>query len=1011
LLTSFFLAQELMAQQEKQYSFIHYAVNNGLAAYDASSIVQDDQGFIWISTINGLQRFDGNRFITFRHIPGNSKSIPDNHINQLLFDKQKRLWMLLGNGKVGTFDTRRFIFNEVKLVVEDPNYLRATRTLIEDSKGQIIYMMHFVKLLMYNEQLNEFSAVHNTIKVPPKWRVINLVEDPSTNNYWLGTDSGIAVYNSKTKKISYRGNNAEQHPLIQKLQSPQNITCFILDNKSRIWFESWDTPDGPFIYCYDLKINKIVLNHYSISPLLKKYYEPLEMLQQKDGTLWLRGLNVLMKYIEERKTFEAVYNGYITGQGIYFDRINCLFEDREKNIWVATNNNGVYVFNPSGQLFTSVKHIVPWTNAPGNGGVISFIHTNDGHILMSSWAEGIYKYDSNFNSLPLNITGIDPGKSYSAWSMCRLKDKRTVWMGLQPGIFIWNQQTNVAKYSNPAILENKTVRQIAEDNQGNIWLGTQSRGAFKWTPSKASKNFENGFSKVNIPNSLIEKIRVDSKGYVWICTDRRGAYKIDPLKDSIVEHLTIEGPPSKRLISNSAADVFEYNDSILIVVTGGLNIYNTKQNTITHITSDHGLPSNWVMGIEKDAKGYLWLALFNGLCRMNLEKRTFTYYDRSDGMSNDKFNLAASYHLPDGRMLFGTTTDFVVFDPAKIEPQTPPDITITEFKLVNRSLLIDSLNQLPVIKLDADENSLTIGFSALSFSRNKFVYYYKLEGIDKDWKKSDERNQAIYNYLPPGTYTFQARVENADGESSQKITELTIKIYPPFWKSWWFYTLIVLCGAILLYGFDRERMRKKEALQKMRSDIANNLHEEVNSALNNINILSEMAKLKVEKDAGKSRDYFEQIHSKSHNMIVAMDDMLWTINPENDNMRKTAERMKEYVDALKNRHGVNIDILVDKKVELLELNMKLRHDAFLLFKDGIRSILEAGATNCRVHIGCEKAVLHFTMQFNNKYCEIQKLNNLFNNHDIEKRLRWINARFHIQVHKSSSTVELQLPIR
>ena len=282
---------------------------------------------------------------------------------------------------------------------------------------------------------------------------------------------------------------------------------------------------------------------------------------------------------------------------------------------------------------------------------------------------------------------------------------------------------------------------------------------------------------------------------------------------------------------------------------------------------------------------------------------------------------------------------------------------------------------------------------------------------DKEWKKADELNQALYNYLPPGTYTFKVKAENPDGLSSSNTTRLTIRVNPPFWKSWWFYAVLALCVAILLYGFDRERMRKKEAIQKMRSDIAGNLHQEINSALNNINILSEMAKLKAEKDPQRTREYFEQIHTKSHNMIIAMDDMLWSINPENDSMHKTAERMKEYVDALKNRHQVNIDILVDKNVESLELNMKLRHDAFLLFKDGIKGVVQAGAKNCRVHIGLENSTLLYTMQFQNRGCDMQLLNNLFNSQDMQRRLAAINARLHVQVHKSSSTFEMELETR
>ena len=196
----------------------------------------------------------------------------------------------------------------------------------------------------------------------------------------------------------------------------------------------------------------------------------------------------------------------------------------------------------------------------------------------------------------------------------------------------------------------------------------------------------------------------------------------------------------------------------------------------------------------------------------------------------------------------------------------------------------------------------------------------------------------------------------------------------------------------------------------MRSEIAGNLHEEINTALNSINILSEMAKLKADKDPSKAKEYFEQIHLKSHNMIIDMDDMLWSINPHNDNMQKTTERMREYVDSLKHRYGVNIDMLVDKNVESMTLNMKLRHNAFLLFKEGIKSLVEAGAENCSIHIGCEKNNLLYTMQFDNEGCDMQKLNNLLHRQDMEKWIDSINADIDVQVHKSTSIFMLKVPV-
>ena len=1008
-----FLSHFAQAQQAKRYSFTNYNVNNGLAAYHTTSVAQDGQGFIWIGTINGLQRFDGNRFLTFKHSDADKASILENNIVQLHYDKQKRLWVLFGNGKIGIFDTQRFVFSEVYIDLVDRNSLKGERKLIEDSDGNLAYVFHMREVATYNPRLKEFSHRHNVVRVPNGWKIVHFDEDRATKKYYIATDSGLVVYNRITNELSYSGHNTGKEQLIERFGHMIALPWLYVDRQSRFWFQHWPYDGGTsFLYCFDLKNSRVILEKHHFVDLVKKYHESKEIFQQRNGTIWFSGLSLFARYNDPDNSFQLIPNGYTNGHGISYERIFTLFEDREENIWVTTNNNGCYVFNPSRQFFSSIKHISPWTGQQGDGGVMSFMSLKDGSLLIGTWGEGIHKYDTKLNQVPWEVNGVDV-RSKSAWSMYRLNDNRTIWMGIQPGILVYDEISNSGKYYDPPILQRRTVRQLAQDRLGNMWIGTQSLGLFKWTAEKGKEDFNAGLKKIDvIPRTLIEKISVDSRGYVWVSTMTHGVYKLDPSNDKIIEQITEKGPPEKRLLLNAAAAALEYNDSIVVIVSGALNIYNTRSNTIRHITSADGLPLDMVMSIEKDKSGYLWLGLLNGLCRMNIEKNTYTYYDRNDGLSNDNFNLASSYVMPDGRLVFGTSDDFVVFNANEIiTTSQPPDVAITDFRILNRSAMVDSLLKLSKIELSHDQNSITIGYAGLSYSdQGKLVYYYMLEGIDKEWKRGNELNQAVYNYLPSGKHKFKVRAENPDGLSSKNITEMIIQVHPPFWRSWWFFAILALCIVVLLYGFDRERMRKKEAIQKMRSEIAGNLHYEINTALSNINILSEMAKLKAEKDPAKSKEYFEQIHTKSHNMIIAMDDMLWSINPENDSMRKTAERMKEYVDALQNRYQVNIDILVDKSVQSLELNMKLRHDAFLLFKDGIKGVVQTGTRNCRVHIGCEKGVLLYAMQFDNKGCDMQQLNNLFNSPEMEKRLDAINAHLNVQVHKSSSMFELEMPI-
>ena len=998
----------LFAQSDKPMPYAHYNFNNGLAAYNSNTIVQDRQGYMWIGTINGLQRFDRHRFLTFRRNPDNKNSLSDNYIDHLMYDSKANLWVVLGNGQVGVFDTRRFTYKPAILKVKDERTLKLPRILMEDSDGNVLYAIYGHELTTYDPRKNEFSAANNFITVPNKWKIISLTEDRATKKLWIATDSGMCVFNKKNKLLSYRGNNRENIPFINKYGGAGTFFNLGVDKRSRFWFTSLNSAGIQLLNCYDLASEKMTLEKQDLYPdWVMKNYTVEKMMQKSDGSIWIAGLNVMMRFNELRNKFEPVYEEF-SDEGITYQEINFLFEDREKDIWASTDNNGLFVLKPSTNLFRIVKQVNRSSGRIDDGSVIS-IGLFDNKILAGVWNDGIHKYDLSLNTLPSTS---DEKKLNTIWCITPLSDKRHIWMGMQSGIMIYDGVTGRSQTFNPSNFADKLVRTIAEDKYGNIWLGLPSGGVIKWVPEHAMFDFERGFNKIDfLPSAQIEKIRTDSRGFIWVCTLMNGVYKIDPLTNEILDHITSNGPENKRLLADAVSDAFEYNDSLMIFPTGNLNILNIKTDEITHISSADGLPSDIVRSIEKDDKNNLWLGMFNGLCRMNLFKKSFTYYDRNDGIINDELNYSSSLRLPDGRLAFGSTRDMMVFDPESLNAQTsPPDVAITEFQLFNRSLNVDSLSGLERVELGPDQNFISIGFSGLRHFDNKWSYYYMLEGIDKDWKKVNEISQVDYNYLPSGRYTFLVKAENADGTPSRNISKLNIKIDPPVYKTWWFYSIVILFGAVLLFLIDKERMRRKAAMQKMRTDIAGNLHEEVNTALNKINILSEMARLKSDKDPVKSTEYLEQIHTKSHDMIIAMDDMLWSIDPVNDSMEKTIERIREFIDALKRRHSANIELLVDKKAETLMLNMRLRHDVFILMKEGIRSVVQAGSKNVRLHIGIQKDTLLYTIDIDNEGCDLQQLTNQLQHRDLEKRLNAIRATLNSYRHQQTSIFELTVPV-
>lgn len=1008
LLCTVFFSKWLLSQEARQYSFVHYNVNNGLASYVVNSVVQDEQGYMWIGTPNGLQRFDGSRFITFRHHAADNSGLSFNTISQLMFDKQNRLWVSFSGDRVGIFDTKKFTFKPVKVNLSNEAYRKGNSKLMMDSDGKIILLITFHEAVTYDEKQHEFSPSYNQLGLPGGWDITSLTEDPRTGKMWIATRNGMAVYNKHTKNISYYGHNTEHEPMIETFGNIPYVAGYLVDSKQRFWFYDWHPKGGCRIHCYDLARKSTVIESYYLP--IPRYNEPAAITEQNDGSIWISGLNVFAKYDEVLNTFSIVESGYQNDQGIIYSNVN-LYEDRERNLWVATNNNGVYVFNPARQLFRSIGHINRASNEPGNNGLLSFIHLNNADVLASYWGEGLYRYDHNLKNIKVNIKGLDENNGLSAWDMIRMKDSNKICMVGQPAfIAFYDQEKNTIKKYQPAIFEERTIRKVLEDRNGNLWLGMHSNGLYKWSKEKGSLSFEDGIYKINsIPAVKVLDIMLDNKGILWVGTETEGIYMIDPVTEKVTDHITDKGPAGKRITGNGAA-IMQYDDTLIIIGGAGLNFYDTRSGIIRNITTSDGLSSDLVVSLEKDKAGYLWVATTTGLCRMNIQKNSFTVYDRNDGMANDNFDVGGSYKLPDGRLLYGTSKDFIVFDPLAIGARKSLyDVSITYFNIVNTTVSVDSLLKLDRIELPYNENSISIGFSNLSYNnRNKVAYYYMMEGIDKEWKQANELNQAIYSYLPPGTYTFRVKAENADREGG-KVTEIKVKVNPPFWKTWWFILSVIVVIVAILYWIDRLQLKRKEGLQKIRSEIAGNLHEEVNTALNNINILSEMARIKADNEPAKSKEYIEQIHHKSHHMIIAMDDMLWSLSPENDSMQKTVERMREYIDELRNTYGPVIDITVDRKVESLELDMKLRHESFLLFKELMSYLVQCGLKNASVFINTGKGKLIFSMEFDTSTCDMIHLNNLLRQPAITKRKELINAELDVQVHKEMSRFVLLIP--
>lgn len=1007
-------ATPLFAQvNAKQYSFFHHGVSGGLASNEVLASVQDAEGYIWIGTNNGLQRFDGTRYLTFRTVKDDKWTIPDNHIYKLFIDKKKKnLWILTTDGKIGIFDTKWLSYHQVTIKSKNERTIYWDRKLMEDEEGNIILILAD-EMLTWNEEKNEFAAEHNPFQLPADWKYGDIKQQPGTKKYWISRKEGIAIFNRQTGKLSYDGHNEDKEAIIDQMGKIPMAGGFLFDQKGRVWFSNWGG-GMPNIFAFDLKKNIPILSEYTLYHLVQTYHELRAFVEQKDGTIWVHGLRVFARYREDKNDFQMVMNGYTSEQSISYDIVTEVNEDREQNLWVGTTNNGIYRFNPASQFFTNVRQLSRFNKVPGEGSNMSFMMMKDSTVLVGTWSDGVYRYNKNYDTVPVAIPGLLAKHNPYVWSMWRAREGNRVWMGAQPGVFLYDEDTRKLDFYNPPVMDSRTVRAIAEDKNGNLWLGTQSKGVFKWTAKKGKPNFNDGVTQFKpISQGLILEIEIDSEGYVWIGTADMGVFRIDPDTDEVVQHFGRKEPPERRISWDGVPDILQYNDTTILIAARNIHVFNTRTKVITRtINLPESIPAD-VRCMEKDRMGYIWMSLTNGIYRINPRNGIFIHFDRIDGIANDHFIIGASYMLPNGRIIFGADNQMVVFDPTEVKINDPsPNIVITDFKLMNKPLLVDSLLGLKRLELAPDDNSVTIGFSGLRYN-GTYIIRYMLEGLDKEWKTADASNMAVYSYLPPGTYTFLARGEDAEGNPSSTTTRLVIRVKPPFWKTWWFLGLVIFAATAVLFWLDKLRMQRLRATESIRTRIATSLTEDMSNSLSNINISSELAKAKIETDTYRTKEYINQISETSNRMVQAMYDMVWSIDPKNDTMANTIERMKSFAVETENTFPINIEFDITKQVEQIGLDMEHRYELLSIFKEALTNAgKHSGGRYVKVSIRYSNSKMIMMIVDDGRGFSMDDAAMLGRGmSDMRRRAAAINASLYIESEINTGTViKLEMPV-
>jgi ligand-binding sensor domain-containing protein len=1005
--TAFFLLFAFCcpAQIPSQLIFSRVTKKDGLASNTTFQTVRDKQGFLWIATQNGLQRYDGNRFLTFRHIPGNAASISGNSINHLFIDSKERLWLLFDK-QLGLFNTAHFNFTEIKT----DSTINMIKKIMEDGQGRLLLFADN-KQFIYDEVKQSFASNYPLPALPAGYTIGDMVVDPATGLYWFTGKQGSILYDPKTKQFISKEQSTLHDPALDSLGPVKNARYPFIDKDGIWWMVNWMpfTALPPVLYSYDKKKNELRSFEKIRAYKTDSYYEIWNVFQQSNGTIWIYGMGLLAYYNTEEKRFIHINSDPFQQNGIDYDYVSSLYEDKEKNVWVCTNG-GLYRFNVDAQVFRNIPNKRLNDTTKIYNAVSSVVETRDHGIWVSTWGAGIFAYNQQLQPIPNPVTTADPlNKELHSGCMIQRRNGE-VWIGTQTGALkIYDPAADKCYSVSHSLLKGETITQLLEDRNDNIWIGSTS-GLLVKCEKGNWKDTTHSFKSMRSEAGDILKLYEDSRDHLWICTATFGLYEMDTRTGKVIKQF--DGNPDKNegLLNDGATDIIQYNDSIFLIASDGLCILNSRTNQFKYLLAADGLPAEHITNLVLDKQKRLWVACDGGLYRLNIDNKLYVTYDAADGITNDIFQVSGATVLQDGRIAITTPHDFLVFDPEKIiDRKEVPAATITGFILGTARLSVDSLQKLDELTLSYNSTFISIELSTLNF-RDQYYMYYMLEGLDKTWKRVSN-NEITYQYLPTGDYTLKLKTTNGDGVESKTITMLRITVKPPFWKTWWFYTLLVLLVAGLLFWIDHTRIKRKTAILKMRSHIADGLHQDINAALGNITILSEMAKMKADKEPEKSKEFIEQIHTNSQDMTVAMDDILWSIDPSNDSMENFMLRFRECLDALRNKYNVQIALVVDKKAENLQLKMKIRNDVFWLFKNGITNVVKIGATNCSIHIHYEKPNLVYTLEFDTAAMDIKQLNNLRQRNELSAKLEELDARLDFKEDKANAVFVLSIPVK
>jgi ligand-binding sensor domain-containing protein/two-component sensor histidine kinase len=940
------LSRCFAALSQQQYFFQHITPEDGLFANPNTTIYQDKQGYYWFSSARGLQRYDGQQFVTFRYEYKKKGDLSDNGSTRPVEDREGNIWTWNQEG-ISILRKKKARFERLYLPDAPDSNTGNVSNILKGNDGRL-WIVTSRNIFLYDDSLRQPKPAYYGTE-----DLMHAVFDRSRNGIWVVPDRAphaFQFFNCSSQQMS--------HPTalsIDGLFGYYNpISLLKFDRNNQLWISDYLGD----LCRYDLNAQRPVfydILHHRRLGNAKIPNSAIFDLADDDSSIWFSSDNHagILMYSKADSNFVIIPGDNSSQSGLHFQN-DCknMFLDREDNIWVSTDM-GLNIFNPKRQRFQYLSVAGPSGNLPFSHDVTSFLQTANREIWITTWGSGIFRYDSNFRLLQNYVhRDNDPfslGEPLNeTWSLAEDTGGKIVVGSQYAMLSVLDPATG--RFNNRFVSQfaKRTIMLVATDKQHNFWFGLHSGVLGKWD-ARQNKIFtvDNLYSRNEKINHGIDGLFVDGDGELW-CAAGDDAVKYTNTVNDLVVRTGIKGFHPLALS--------DLGDSLIIGGSygNGLFVYNKYTKTLRFYTTESGLSSNIVYDGLADADHNIWIVTNESIERLNLHTGTVTKFGPEDGIRDHVFQRAA-YKLKNGTLLVAANSGVIYFDPAGIRPDPPPcPVTITGIRIGQQALPVDSLLFREYIDIPFDKNPIAIDYGSLTFNdRNSLDYFYKLDGVDTGWVAAGKARSVLYANIASGRYQFRVKSQNREGRMSP-FTVINIFIHPPWWRTWWAYLIWVsLAGAIAIAVYQYHR-NTNQHLANIRQKIASDLHDDIGSTLNSISVYSEVAGQQLDSNKENAGALLKKMGAASRGMIDNMNDIVWAIHPKNDQFENVIERMQFFAAELLSGKNILLVFNTDEKSKKVKLSMEKRKNFYLIFKEAVTNAYKySSAENVTVDITTE----------------------------------------------------------